>query len=206
MGLEATREQGVLGVCIACGVENGDKKEDDMKTLMRYLFVSAVSLGIGGVLGWKAFSCRIKRRVAPFDRAQFGNMLIDLLEYQPIIDFHFSPAGNTFRIRGGEPQTIEEGLDRQLARIASFSTSFWFVASFNRDATVQQIRDIDARITGFGFSKLKTLIEDDSGNQTEEGGRVFNEIRIGTSMDFYRHNIEWCIDAEQEATTRQKRR
>jgi len=93
-----------------------------------------------------------------------------------------------------------------LRPLFSCAASFWFVASFNRDATVQQIRDIDARITGFGFSKPKTLIEYDSDNQTEEGGRVFNEIRIGTSMDFYRHNIEWYIDAEQEAAARQKRR
>ena len=172
-----------------------------MKTFMKYFLVSVISLAIGGVMGWKAFRDQIKARAIPFDRTQYRNLHLDLTVHQPTIDFHVSPDGNTFRMWGGAVKG-EEDFDRQLVRVASFSTSCWVCVSFNSDVTVQQIRDMDARIRSFGFSSPKMLIEDNWDTRTEGETRLFSDIKIGPSNTFYQQNVEWFIDAEQEEATK----
>jgi len=155
-----------------------------MKKVMMCLFVGIVSLAIGGVLGWQAFSYRIIRlRTVPFPFEREEYHISDLLGYDPFIELNFTPEGSTFNWRG-KTGKIEEDLDRHLERIAEFTTTCWIVISCNKDVTVQQVRDIDARIRKFGFSNLVILIEDDRDSQTEGRKRLFTEIRIGPSMDF----------------------
>jgi len=168
---------------------------------MRCFLVSVASMIVGGVLGWQAFNYRIRLRVIPFDRSH--NVLIELA-YNPTIDFTFSTEGNTFKWGTGEGK-VEEDLDNRLARLAHFTTSVWVVASFNSDVTIQQIRDIDARIRNAGFSSPRILIEDNRNTRAENEERLFSEIRIGLSNDFYWHNVEWYIDSlQEEATKRMK--
>lgn len=171
-----------------------------MKTLMKYSLVGIVSMTVGVVLGWQAFSYKIRLRVIPFDRSQ--NVLIELMTLEPTLDFNFAPDGNTFNGLGQKEGTVEEDLDSRLARAASFSTSIWVIASFNRDVTVQQIRDIDERIRKFGFPHTRMLIEDNRSNRAEGEERLFSEIRIGQLKDFYWHNVEWYIDGMQEEATK----
>ena len=176
-----------------------------MKTFMKYFLVCIASVALGGVLGWQAFSYKIRSRVVPFDREHFRNHHFDFYKYAPSIDFHFSPTGNTFHWGENIGET-EEDLDSHLARFANFTTSC-FVASFNRDVTVQQVRDMDSRIRKYGFRDVKMLIEDNRDNRTGEEERLFSEIRVGPSKDFYWHQVEWEVDvAQEEATERMKRK
>ena len=78
----------------------------------------------------------------------------------------------------GKTGKIEEDLDSHLARIAEFTTSCWVTVSFNRDVTVQQVRDIDARIRKFGLSRLGMFIEDNRDTRTGEEKELFYEIKI----------------------------
>ena len=172
-----------------------------MKTLMKYALVGIISMGIGGVLGWQMFRHQIRRRAVPFDRERLRSHHFDFYECEPLIDFNFTPEGNTF-IRWGGTGEVEKDLDAFLAKLANASTTFWVTASFNSDATVRQVRDIDARIRRFGFSQTRMLIEDN--RDTRAGGeeRRFSEVSIGPSNDFYWHQVEWVIDAEQEEATK----
>ena len=166
-----------------------------MKTFMKYLLAVTVSLIVGGILGWQAFSYRVRlHTTTPFDWEPYYSWHVDLCGHDPYIELNFAPEGNTFNWRG-KTGRIEEDLDSHLARIANFTTSCWIIVSCNSDVTVQQVRDIDARIRKFGFAKPGILIEGDRDNQTEGKKRLFNEIRIGPSMDFDWYQIEWFINA-----------
>jgi len=154
-----------------------------MKTCMKYVFVGVVSLVIGGVLGWQMFRGQTRQRTFPFDREPFYSWGSDWSVLCPYIELNFTPGGNTFSWEGGAG-TIEKDLDSHLARIAHFTTSCWIVVSCNSDVTVQQIRDVDARVRKFGFANPGILIEDNRDNQAGGGKRVFSEIRLGPSMDF----------------------
>jgi len=153
-------------------------------------------MAIGGVLGWQAFNSRITRlRTVPFERTEYH--ISDLLGYDPFIELHFTPEGNTFNWHG-KTGKIEEDLDSHLERMASFTTSCWIVVSCNKDVTVQQIRDIDARIRKFGFNNPGILIEDNRGGRKGKNKRWFSEVRIGPSMGVDWHQTEYFMDAEQE--------
>ena len=147
-----------------------------MKTFMKFLFVSVASMAIGSVLGWKAFNGQTRLRVIPFDRTQHEVIVINP-ESHPFFDFQFTPEGNTFN-GFGKTGDIEEDLDNLLSRLANNTTSCWIVASFNRDVTVQQVRDIDARIRKFGFTGSLMLIDDNRGIEVGGEDRLFSEIRI----------------------------
>ena len=147
-----------------------------MKTFMKYLLAVTVSLIVGGILGWETFSSRIKRRIIPVAQTQLRDVNVDFIEKHPDLDFHFSPTGNTLKI-GGKLVKAEKDLDHYLTRVATISTSYWFVVSFNREVTIQQVRDVDARIRSFGFPKPQMLIEDNDSIQ-EERERLYSEIRI----------------------------
>jgi len=175
-----------------------------MKSFLKYFFVSLIAMFIGGVLGWQAYSYKIRSRVFPFDREPGRNLLYDFIFHEPHFDFHFTPGEDTFTwwSTGGK---IGQDFDSQLARVASFSTSFWMTVSFNTDVTVQQIRDIDAQIRKYGFPPPKILIEDNRDTRTEKEERLFSELRIGQSMDFYHQCVEWAIDEKQEEATKRMR-
>jgi len=176
-----------------------------MKPFVRISLVGIVSMGVGGILGWQAFSYKIRLRAVPFDREQHHHSCIELAQYAPTIDVNFSPDGNTFDGLGQRAGTVEEDLDSRLARVAYFSTSSCIVVSFNSGVTVQQVMDMDGRIRSFGFPAPKMLIEDNRDAQTEEEERLFHEIRISPTNSFYGHNVEWYIDGmQQEATIRMK--
>lgn len=159
-----------------------------MKKVMTYLFISLISVFIGGVMGWQAFRCRVEPRAVPFNWEQYS-LPSDLWGHDPFIELNFTPDGNTFNWLG-KTGTIEEDLDSHLARLALFTTSCWIVVSCNRDVTVQQVRDIDARIRKFGFDKPGILIEDNRDDRIEKDKRVFTEIRIGAPTDFDWHQTE----------------
>jgi len=154
-----------------------------MKAFMKYLLVVAISLIVGGIFGWRAFSNRIKQRIVPFGQRQCREVHVEFIGDKPDIEFHFSPTGNTY-VMWGDAGDVEENLNGRLEKAASFSTSYWFSVSFNRDVTVQQVRDIDERIRRFGFPSPLMLIEENRETRTGEEERVFREIRIGSSMDF----------------------
>jgi hypothetical protein len=172
------------------------------KTFVKFLLVSIVSMTVGGVLGWQAFShYKIMRYVVPFDRSQYSNLCIDYFQRMPHIDFHFTPGKDTFIWWSAEGK-IGQDFDSYLTRFASFSTNFQFVISFNSDVTVQQIRDIDAQIRKFGFPPSRMLIEDNRETQTGKEERLFRDIRIGVSKDINWNLKEWFIDGQQEEATK----
>jgi len=149
------------------------KERDHMKTFVKYLFIVVGSMAVGGILGWQAFGHQIRLRFTPLGEV---NYVIIASEICPHIDFYFTQEGNTFN-GFGNAGNVEDDLDRLLARLALNTTSCWMVASFNRGVTVQQVRDVDARIRSFGFPKPLTLIDDSDGIQ-EERERLYSEIRI----------------------------
>ena len=149
-----------------------------MKMFMKYLLVATISLTVGGILGWVAFSSRIKRQITPIVRTQHREINIDFTGKYTDIDFHFSSTGNTLKI-SGQLMNTESALEDYLTRVATFSTSCWLTVSFNREVTVQQVRSVDERIRSFGFPSPLMLIEENRGTRTGEEERVFREIRIG---------------------------
>ena len=154
-----------------------------MKTFMKYVLVGVVSLAVGGMLGWQTFRGQTRQRVVSFDREQCHDWRIDLAGHEPCFELNFTPEGNTFNW-DGKTGKIEEDLDSHLARIAEFTTSCWIVVLCNKDVTVQQLRNVDTRIRSFGFPSPLMLIEDNRDPKIRDGNRLFNEIRIGPSVDF----------------------
>jgi len=178
-----------------------------MKTFAKHLLIVIGSMVIGGVLGWQAFSYRIRLRIIPFDREQYhASWHFDFWRYEPTIDFHFSPERNTFGLSENPGRYPEEDLDNHLARFASISTSLWVIVSFNRDATIQQVRDVGARISKYGFSEVKMLIEDNRNDWAENEKRLFSAVKISPSKDFDWHQVEWEIDAQQEEAAKRMKR
>ena len=175
-----------------------------MKTLVKYLFISMVTMGIGSVLGWQAFSYyKIKRHFVSFDWEQEPINIGNNETLFPVFEFNFTLGENTYKLWGRE-RKIEENFDSLLGKFAKISTSKSIVASFNSNTTLHQIMDIDAQIRKHGFHNIYLLIEDTRNNQAKKGERFFSELRIKPSGILYDKQIEWLIEEEQEKKEEQQ--